>query len=282
MAYAADRAPLDLTELTNSTIADDDNVIVGDTSDSSEKAKRITIANLILRLNSEYQSTITDSDDITEGSTNLFMLAAERAKLSALPSDADATVEANVSAAGAPIISSGAGAPSSTPGKVGDVYVDTSGEDLYIATGASSSSDWTKVDSDSLIAGNNLSDLVNAATARTNLGLGSAAVADTGTGSGNVPVLDAGGKLLESVLPALAIAEYLGNFADTTAALADGGVAASERGDWFTVNSNGGETYIATSARVSGFGLNISVPSGYSPFSSGAGNSSASFSTTSM
>lgn len=42
-----------------------------------------------------------------------------------------------------PIITSGTSAPSSTPAKVGDIYVDTSAKKLYFATGTSSSSDWT-------------------------------------------------------------------------------------------------------------------------------------------
>lgn len=41
--------------------------------------------------------------------------------------------------------SSGAGAPSSTPGKVGDIYIDTTNLKIYIATAASSSADWKKV-----------------------------------------------------------------------------------------------------------------------------------------
>jgi hypothetical protein len=57
---------------------------------------------------------------------------------------ADVTDATNVSTAGAPIISSGAGAPSSTPSKVGDVYIDTTGDDAYIAVGTASSSDWEK------------------------------------------------------------------------------------------------------------------------------------------
>lgn len=43
-----------------------------------------------------------------------------------------------------PTISSGAGAPSSTPTKVGDIYIDTTGDDAYIAVGTASSSDWEK------------------------------------------------------------------------------------------------------------------------------------------
>lgn len=42
-----------------------------------------------------------------------------------------------------PTISSGTSAPASTPGKVGDTYIDTSAKKLYFATGTSSSADWT-------------------------------------------------------------------------------------------------------------------------------------------
>ncbi len=42
----------------------------------------------------------------------------------------------------APAISSGGAAPTSTPGKVGDMYVDTSAKKLYFAAGTISSADW--------------------------------------------------------------------------------------------------------------------------------------------
>lgn len=44
---------------------------------------------------------------------------------------------------GKPTISSGAGIPGTTPTKVGDIYVDTTGLKLYFATATSSSGDWT-------------------------------------------------------------------------------------------------------------------------------------------
>lgn len=41
-----------------------------------------------------------------------------------------------------PIITTGTTAPSSTPNKVGDIFIDTAGKKLYFATGVSSSADW--------------------------------------------------------------------------------------------------------------------------------------------
>ena len=43
------------------------------------------------------------------------------------------------------VSSSGAGAPSSTPANLGDIYIDTTNLKIYIATGTSSSADWKKV-----------------------------------------------------------------------------------------------------------------------------------------
>lgn len=45
----------------------------------------------------------------------------------------------------APAISSGILAPVSTPQKIGNMYVDTFAVKIYIATGVSSSADWTIV-----------------------------------------------------------------------------------------------------------------------------------------
>jgi len=40
---------------------------------------------------------------------------------------------------------SGAGAPSSAPTNIGDIYIDTTNKKMYIAMGTSNVSDWKKV-----------------------------------------------------------------------------------------------------------------------------------------
>ena len=47
-----------------------------------------------------------------------------------------------VDSAGGTIISTGAGAPSSTPTGAGYIYIDTTNDNAYIATGSASSADW--------------------------------------------------------------------------------------------------------------------------------------------
>jgi len=39
-------------------------------------------------------------------------------------------------------ITSGSGAPSSTPSKIGNIYVDTAGSKVYVSTAISASGDW--------------------------------------------------------------------------------------------------------------------------------------------
>ena len=106
--------------------------------------------------------------------TTASFLAADEAKLDAIEALADVTDATNVAAAGAPIISSGAGAPASTPSAVGDLYVDTTGDTVWAAAGTASSADWkqaTGAGGGDLLAANNLSDVASAVTARSNLGL---------------------------------------------------------------------------------------------------------------
>lgn len=50
--------------------------------------------------------------------------------------------------------------------------------------------------------------------------------------------LDSNGKLSPSQIPALLVSEYLGNFANLSAALADSNVQTSQRWDWFTTNDD--------------------------------------------
>ncbi len=73
------------------------------------------------------------------------------------------------------------------------------------------------------------------AQVRSNVGLGTASVRDAGTSSGQVPTLDSDGKLPNSVLPPLAIAEWMGTV-DTKADLVT--LSDAEQGDWAGVSSD--------------------------------------------
>ncbi len=73
------------------------------------------------------------------------------------------------------------------------------------------------------------------AQTRENIGLGTASTKDAGTASGNVPTLGSDGKLPNSILPPLAISEWLGTV-DSKADLVT--LSDAEQGDWAGVTSD--------------------------------------------
>ena len=111
----------------------------------------------------------------------------------------------------------GAGAPSSSLGDNGDWYINTttggfsekvSGawevrytDQVGASGGLSEAQVDGRIDILSLRQAQNLADLNDAATGRTNLGLGTAAVQDSGTGAGDVLLLDSNGRILVANLP---------------------------------------------------------------------------------
>ena len=90
--------------------------------------------------------------------------------------------------------------------KAGEPLVDFTGEHLYIAKADKTASvsvpladsDYLKIPSTGKV-----DTQIN--TKITALGLGTAATKNTGTGNGNVPILDANGKLADSVVPKIAM-----------------------------------------------------------------------------
>jgi len=162
---------------------------------------------------------VLDQDDIWDGTTYKQYSQTEKTKLSWIEDNADVTDTTNVTSAGALMDS--------------EVTSLSGIKSLTVPDNTTISTFWAS-----------LVDDASAGDARTTLGLWTSATVNTWTTNGTIPVIWSWDKLPASIIPDLFVSDYLGNFTDTTAALANAGVQASQRGDRFTVNTSWGLTYV--------------------------------------
>lgn len=173
-------------------------------------------------VNSQTGVVVLDQDDIGDGTTYKQYSATEKTKLAGIETGAEVNTIDTVS--------------------------DTSEIDLTITARALSASivawsiDETKLDT-SVNASLDLAD-----SAVQPAGLSGYQLTSQKDSANGYAGLDAGGKINSAQIPDIAISDFLGNFTDTTAALANAGVQASQKGDWFTVDTSGGQSWIVTTS----------------------------------
>ena len=117
----------------------------------------------VASVNAQTGVVVLDADDIANGAGSFFMTVAHKTMADAIDVIADQRMVGNISGLGGapsamtpaqvqtmngfPVVSSGAGTPSSTPATIGDEYWDSTNNLWYKAKGTASAADWKLVDS---------------------------------------------------------------------------------------------------------------------------------------
>lgn len=85
---------------------------------------------------------ITELTELTTPASGDYLVVVDVSDTTDSPEGTTKKVSVENLGAGGGSVSSGSGAPNSTPTALGVIYIDTATDNAYIATGTSSSADW--------------------------------------------------------------------------------------------------------------------------------------------
>ena len=127
-------------------------------------------------------------------------------------------------------VSTGTTAPATTPDAAGDIFVDTTGDNVYVATGTTNSGDWLQVSGSGNL--NNLGDVtITAAATGEFLRYNGAAWVDTTISASDVPSLDASkitsGTFANARISSASVTQHEGNLTITESQISDLGTYAT-------------------------------------------------------
>ena len=113
---------------------------------TTKEVKVVPLTDLYSAIDDSFVSKVTGKDLSTNDFTDALETKLNDLPLAAdLPADiSELTDTTNLipTVADTPVITHGVAAPTTTPGKIGDTFIDTSASKFYFAKGVASSSDW--------------------------------------------------------------------------------------------------------------------------------------------
>lgn len=136
-----DDTAAEIYAIAEKTAPDDTDILLIEDGEDSYNKKKLSLANFDLSQCDNSSSNFLTTSDIDFNSLDEKTYLVD-GDLFAIEDSEASYNKKKLNASHIPFVTSGSGAPSSTPSKIGDFYVDTSTPNLYYSKGTASSADW--------------------------------------------------------------------------------------------------------------------------------------------